>query len=451
MTSSLVCGGFAMYWAALIEDDQRLDARLEQLGSTVLAFAEHGLPVDSEEEIAGAGHLQTRSTAALLYRFQVWSSDGQLLMRSHEAPSDQPLMSRGRYGYDTVRIGDEEYRTFALPSRDRRLVVQVAESIDERASELGAITTYYVAVLLIPFGLLFLATWLLLRRSLASIQAIALQLSHRNPLDVTRLTVESPPEEMMPILKSLDAMFVRIGHAISVERRFTSLAAHELRTPLAGLRAHAQLAATARNAEDARDALRSVILGVDRAARLLNQLLDVARIESVTKEGELQSVDVDAVYREALDDLQASAAQKDVSISARFGVAQIEGLRLGLFLILHNLLANAILYCPPRGTVCVSTAPESDGRVSLVVDDSGPGIPVHDRERAFERFNRLGRTHCDGVGLGLSIVLMAVELHGAQISLHDSPLGGLRSRILFASSGEQSRSEKRSELVPALR
>lgn len=438
-----------MFWAASIEDDQMLDARLEQLGATVLSFVENGLTVDGLQDAGSAGHLRTRPTAALLYRFQIWSADGRLLMRSHEAPSTQSLMALDRFGYDTVRIGDEEYRTFALPSRDHRLVVQVAESNDERILELSVITAYYVALLLLPFGLLFAATWLLLRRSLASIHGIAVQLTNRNPLDFTRLRVEHPPQEMKPILKSLDDMFVRIGHAISIERRFTSVAAHELRTPLAGLRAHAQLAASARNGDEAREALRSVIEGVDRASHLLNQLLDVARMESVATDGrsQFQAIDIDAVYRDACIDLSTLVRQKQLMVTVRFEVPYIDGVRLGLLLIVRNLLANAILYCPPGGNLRVSTTRESGGHVMLSFDDSGPGIAAQDRERAFERFNRLGRNQDYGVGLGLSIVLMAVELHGARISLHDSELGGLNTRILFAPTREDARPARSTEPV----
>jgi two-component system OmpR family sensor kinase/two-component system sensor histidine kinase QseC len=110
----------------------------------------------------------------------------------------------------------------------------------------------------------------------------------------------------------------------------------------------------------------------------------------------------------------------------------MEGLPFGLFLVMRNLLANAVLYCPPGGRVQLTTSLEG-GCPVITVDDSGPGIPPENRERAFERFNRLGQYETEGVGLGLSIVLMVVELHGARISLLDSPLGGLRCQVVFGS------------------
>ncbi|MCW2573306.1 MAG: hypothetical protein JWO88_3364, partial [Frankiales bacterium] len=384
------------------------------------------------EAISGGSGLKTRRAAALLYRFQVWSSDGVLLLRSHESPSDRPLMDIGRFGFDRVELPDGHYRTFALPTRNRQMVVQVAECVDERMGQLAVITGYYVGFLVLPFGLLFIAIWLLLRRSLQSIQSIAEQLHGRNPLDVTHLRVESPPQEMMPILRSLDDMFERIGHALSVERRFTSVAAHELRTPLAGLRAHAQLAATSTDPMTSREALLSVIQGVDRASHLLNQLLDLARVESLQNDTGLkfQTVSFDLVFAEAVRDLRAVMTSKGVLVTDHFEAGEMRGLKFGLFLILRNLLSNAVLYCPPGGCVEVSTRYEGSSTV-LIVDDSGPGIRPEQRALAFERFNRLGHSRTDGVGLGLSIVLMVVELHAAKISLLASPLGGLRSQIVF--------------------
>lgn len=432
MAMALLVGGLAMYSAAEIEDKQMRDARLEQVGSTILAFVEDEIAEESKGNSFPTAVHKTRPTAALLYRYQVWTSEGALVLRSHEAPSDRSFVDLRRLGYDTARMDGEDYRTFALPSRDGHFVIQVAESVDEQVRQLATVTRYYVIFLIIPFGAIFFATWLLLQRSLTSIRSIASQLTDRNPLDVTKLKVDSPPEEMLPVLRSLDALIERTGHAISIERRFTSVAAHEMRTPLAGLRAHAQLALRATSAEESRDALDAVIHGVDRASHLLNQLLDIARIESVFKESSMlfEDVDLASICENALRDVLPTASKKDVRISVDLQGASLPGSPLGLFLIVRNLVANAVLYCPRGGAVRLSSTRDG-GRFNLIVDDSGPGIPVASREHAFERFNRLGQRDTEGVGLGLSIVLMAVELHRAKITLLDSPLGGLRCQIGF--------------------
>jgi len=439
---ALAFGGLAMYWAASIEDRQIVDARLEQLGATVLSLVENGL-VEQSGGAPAVMPLKTRPAAAMLYRFQVWSKDGVLLLRSHEAPADRPILDLHHLGFETVRIGGEDYRAFALPTKDGG-VVQMAECLNEASIQVVTVTAYYVAFLLLPLGLVFGLSWLLTRRSLRSIDSLAGQLRQRNPLDVTRLDIDSPPRELSPILNALDLLFTRVGHAISVERRFTSVAAHEMRTPLAGLRAQAQIASTARTDGESRQALSALMQGVDRAAHMLDQLLDLARIESMAKDAELlfRPAKVSDVFRNVMIDLEGKARMKRIAVTANFEVDEMHCLGFGLHLILRNLLINALLYCPENREVRVYTL-RHNRTVLLLVDDSGEGIPARERERAFERFNRLGQRHTDGVGLGLSIVLLIVEMHKAKIELQDAPIGGLRVKLSFPQpTGQESSVER---------
>ncbi len=436
MVASLLFGGVAMYWAASIQENQMLDARLEQFGATVLVFTEERL-----DDIAGGGavklpNLKTRASAALLYRYQVWSGHGSLLMRSHEAPADRPIMPIGQFGFATVLIDDEESRAFSLPSKNGQFVIQVAENLGEGWREIGITTSYYVAFLLVPWVLIFATTWLLTGRSLRDIDRMAAQLHQRNPLDLTPIQLEKPPKELLPILASTDALFDRIGTALSAERRFTSLAAHEMRTPLAGLRAQAQLAGSARDESERQQALRALRLGVDRASHMLDQLLDLAHVEALPASvgQDMQPITISDVYQAVMEDLGPKGIEKQLSFSARFLVEEIPGHAFAMFVLLRNLLANAILYAPPGGKVAIGTSRLGEF-VAITVDDSGPGIAAADRERAFERFNRLGQTKTEGVGLGLSIVLSVIERHEARIRLLDSPLGGLRVEILLHPMG----------------
>ena len=451
MVASLVFGGLAIYWAASLEEDQMLDARLEHLGATVLAFVEEEL---DEPDPAGAmkyHNVKTRPTAALLYRYQVWSRDGSLLLRSFEAKADSPLMPLSKLGFDTVSFKGDEYRAFALPTKDQKYVIQVAENICERWSENGLITAYYVGFLLIPLALVFGVTWLLLHRSMLSIDAMADQLRDRNPLDLTPMQLLAPPQELLPVLASIDTLFTRVRNALSAERRFTSVAAHELRTPLAGLRAQAQLASTARNDGELQDALRSLQLGVDRSSHMLEQLLDLAHLEAqpASSETPLQPVSISDVYQHVMTDIGPRSEKKRVGCGARFMVETIPCHEFALHLLLRNLIANAVLYSPAGGRVEVLAEARGDA-IALVVDDSGPGIPLHEREHAFERFNRLGQTRTEGVGLGLSIVLSVVELHRARIQLLDSPLGGLRVQVLFGAAGGEAPQAQADVPTPAL-
>jgi signal transduction histidine kinase len=432
VVASIAFGGAALYWAASVETDQILDSRLEQFGATVLSFAEQGLDPAAADAGGLLQPLKTRPSAALLYRYQIWSRDGSLLMRSHEAPEHVPLAATSQLGFSTVRVDGEEYRVFALPSKDRALIVQASENISERWLDIGRLTAYYMGYLVLPFGVVFVAAWLLLRRAFRAVEATAHQLDHRNPLDLTPLRIDNPPKDLLPILNSIDMLFARVGQALSTERRFTSVAAHELRTPLAGLRAHAQLASAASDPVELRDALRSILTGVDRVSHLIDQLLDLARVEALPAHSAplLVPVNIAVLHRAMMEDIGPKVLAKQMQIRARFEVEVVQGHHVALLMLLRNLLANAVLYSPVGSTVEVQCVALADA-IALTIDDAGPGIRAEDRPLAFERFNRLGQSRVDGVGLGLSIVLSVVELHRARIELLESPLGGLRVLVLF--------------------
>ena len=450
MVASIAFGGVAMYWTATIENEQMLDASLEQLGATVLSFVEEDIAAGGFAGAANVTHLKTRPSASLLYRYQVWSSDGELLMRSHEAPADAPLVDLQRLGFSTAKVKGEEYRVFALPSKNREIVIQVAENIDEQWRGIGSVTAYYASFLLLPFTLVFGLSWLLMRRSFRSIEAMADQLRHRNPLNLAPIRVADPPTELLPILQSIDTLFGRVGHALSTERRFTSVAAHEMRTPLAGLRAQSQLASTARDEHERQEALSLVRVGVDRASYLLDQLLDLARIEALPAEGTvaIERVRFVDVCRDVMTDLAPRAEAKGVTVDVQAPADTLPAHRFALSVLLRNLLANAIAHSPAGGRVEVKLAARADA-IELTVDDAGPGIAPAHRERAFERFERLGQTRAQGVGLGLSIVLSVVELHRAQIRLLDSPLGGLRVLVIFARDASEDAAARGVPTTPA--
>ncbi|MFT3954417.1 MAG: ATP-binding protein [Piscinibacter sp.] len=430
--ATLLAGGAAMYWAAAREDDRLLDSRLEDLARTVLSFSEHEIT-----EIIGEGrtelmHTETAATLGSRYRYQIWTRHGHILLHSYKASPTQPMAPLRQLGFSTVPIDGEDYRVFAMEGNGGEMVIQVAECLDERESAIGIVSLYFLSFLLLPFALVFTVTWWLMRRSLRAIDTSAAQLSERSPIDLTPLVADNPPVELKPMIGAINALFERINKTLSLERGFTSVAAHELRTPLAGLRAQAQIAATARSPEELAEALASVMKGVDRAAHLLDQLLDLARMESVAHQaqGLSRAVDVAVVYESVLHDLGKLAERRGLRLESAFTERSIVAMELGMLLLVRNLVGNAIRYTPAGGKVSISTRREGDS-VTLTVDDSGPGIPPESRSRVFERFDRLDVQGSDGVGLGMSIVQSVVVAHHAIIRLLESPLGGLRVQVQF--------------------
>jgi signal transduction histidine kinase len=432
LVASSGIGGVAMYWAEAADSDEFRDERLELTGATLLNLAESVRASTASSMKTVTLPLNMRPTAARRYRYQIWSRDGALLLRDAESSASRPLTALSQRGFATVLIDNEEYRVLDVHSGDGALNIQIAESTSERWTDIAREMSRGMGYLLISYFVVSILAWLMMRRALRAIESLAHQLGHRSPLDLAALRIDNPPRELLPTLGAIDMLFARVGRALSSERQFTAVAAHEMRTPLAGLRAHAQLASAARDDAELQESLQAVRSGVDRVSHLLDQLLDLARLDALPAGSVPQRVRVhfSDVYQAAMVDVGLQAFDKRTWVSARFDVEEIYGHRGALSMLLRNLLANAILYSPEGGRVEVCCAAH-EGGIALTVDDAGPGIRQADRQNAFERFNRLGQSRVNGVGLGLSIVLSVVELHGARIRLLDSPLGGLRVQVDF--------------------
>jgi len=430
--ATLIAGGGAMFAAAEKEDERLLDARLQDLARTVLSFSEHEIA-----EIIGEGrselvHIETAATMGTRYRYQMWTRHGTVLLYSYKASPKLPMMPLRETGFATTQIDGEDFRVFSMEGNGGEMVIQVGESLTERQGAISIVSGYFLAFLVLPFVLIFVVTWWMLSRSLRSIDSSAAQLSQRSPIDLTPVQTDNPPRELKPMIGSINALFERITVAMSLERGFTAVAAHELRTPLAGLRAQAQIAATATSPEELAESLAAVMTGVDRASRMLDQLLDLARIETMMNEADRIStwVDVADVYQSVMSDLAPQAAKRALHFDPRFGEFRIHGMELGVVLLMRNLMANAIRHSPDGGTISIRTERDQDS-VTLTIDDAGPGIAPEARQQVFERFYRLNKTQGEGVGLGMSIVQSVVEAHRAIIRLLESPLGGLRVQVQF--------------------
>ena len=218
---------------------------------------------------------------------------------------------------------------------------------------------------------------------------------------------------------------------IEFERSFLSMAAHELRTPLTSLRLQSELLVGAHLPELRRQYSGEVLASVDGISHVLEQLMILSRVDGM-KYSELDIVDVDlqATYFKVMSQLQHEAAEHDLTMKAHLRGQHVDGVEFGVYTLMRNLLHNAILYTPRGGRIVIGAASLPDGLL-LTVDDSGPGIPPEQRQRAFDRFHRLGQLKVKGSGLGLSIVKTIASLHGATVALETSPLGGLRVAVTF--------------------
>jgi signal transduction histidine kinase len=410
---------------------EALDARLQGIGRAVLAIAESDPDVRNRSNVHFAApdvEPETMPEAS----WQVWSGDGTLLMSSVQSIGNRPVMPLASRGLFSVDVGDKAYRVISLPSADKSLVVQAEEADNGLWAENGFLAYFHLALPL-AFAPILVGSWLMLQRTVKSVNRLADQLRRRDPMDSTRLGGGELGPDVQPMAIAVDGLLERIAQLTSVERGLRGAVAHEIRGSLAGIRAQAQLARMAQAPDELDDALGLLMSGTDRASRMLDQILDLARVDGMQEniESQFQSLQLSGIYLQVKEEVAAKAAARRITLAARFEASRLRAIPTAFFMLLRNLLENAILYCPQGGRVEITSTLQVD-KLVLTIDDSGRGIPVVDRERAFERFNRLGRGDTVGVGLGLWIVHRIVELHGARIRLLDSPLGGLRVEVVFA-------------------
>ena len=431
--ATLLFGGAAMFRADAIVDKRLLDARLVALAQTVHAFAGHEIRDNYLAGNTGPVRVAFEGAFGTRYHYQIWSLDGRLLLQSHAGRVSGPMQPLGALGFGRSQMHGEDVRTYVEAGPLTNTVIQIAERMSDRAVSIATISKYFMGFMAVPLGLIVISTWLFLNRTLRSVDDYASQLRDRHALDLTELRAADPPAELEPMVASINTLLARFRKALSVEREFTAVAAHEMRTPLAALRLQAQLAVAHRESpHDLSGSLRSLMAGIDQACHLLDRMLDLARVDGLAMAGAhaMQDVNLQQVYWDVMGELGSAAAQRKLTLKASFEVAEVRGAEVGLHMLVHNLLVNAIRYTPEGGRIEVGSR-RLDGAIVLTVDDSGPGIPPSQHAEAFQRFNRLGRVDTHGVGLGLSIVQAVAHAHQAAVRLLESPLGGLRAEVSF--------------------
>ena len=410
------------------ELDELLDSHLAQAASLLVA-QQAGEPEDDDHGInAPSLHRYAPKVA-----FQVFH-EGRLALRSSNAPAEPMLAFSRRIedGFRTIEIGGMAWRVFATHGRERDVQVFVGEQIGSRDAILWAVLRSALAPMLFALPLLALAAWWAVRRGVAPMKTLSRTLAQRRPQALQPIAVDGAPSEMAPMLAALNSLFERITELMASERRFTADAAHELRTPIAAIRAQAQVAQGATDDADRSYALQATLQGCDRATRLVEQLLTLSRLEAGAAPA-MTSVDLTAVVRQVVADLAPLALDKRQTIEVMAtGRHLVDADALLLAVLVRNLVDNAIRYSPSDARVSVEISSTNVG-VRLSVDDSGPGISEDDRKRLGERFFRVVGSGQSGSGLGWSIARRIARVHNATIDVSRSAaLGGLSVGVSFA-------------------
>ena len=329
------------------------------------------------------------------------------------------------HGYYDTDIGGEHVRVAALsvPHRKGRILVQVAETLVKRERMVNELLlSTLLPELVVALGAVALF-WFGIGRGLRPLKRLRDDIASRSPIDLRPLSEADKPQEIQPLVAALNQLLARLGAAIESQKRFIANAAHQLRTPLAGLKTHAELARRDPEQRDIRALLDMIAGETERTSHLVNQLLTLARTEpGVEQASGHDPLNLHDVAGRAVQSWVPKALAKNIDLGFELQDAWTLGDPLLLRELLANLLDNAISYSDDGGTVTVRTSQTGDGAL-LEVEDNGIGIPDPERQRVFERFYRIAGTQGEGCGLGLAIVAEIAQRHDAKVSII-SPVQG---------------------------
>jgi two-component system sensor histidine kinase QseC len=410
--------------------DELLDGHLAQ-AAALLVVQQTKSDGDDDDGVADAPSLHKYAPKVA---FQVFH-EGHLVMRSSNTGIEP--MSTQSVGFQTIRLANGvEWRVFSTRGAEGDVRVIVGEQTDSRNAILWAVLRSLFLPLIVALPLLALALWWAVRQGLAPLRQLGGLLAQRKPQALEPVVLDDMPSEMQPMVIALNGLFERIARMIASERRFTADAAHELRTPIAAIRAQAQVAQGAGEDTAQREhALQSTLAGCDRATRLVDQLLTLARLEATSGDAEPMAltalpVDLSAVARRVAAKLAPSALARHQSLELDADSAcRVFGNEVLMDVLVRNLIDNALRYSPDGAQIRVAVMVES-GHTVLRVEDSGTAMSEPDMARLGERFYRVLGNAQPGSGLGWSIVKRIGDVSGAQIEVSRSALlGGLAVKV----------------------
>ena len=414
---------FIAYRTALSEADDIFDYHMQQMALALRA----GQPISSS-----GGMAERRGEAENGdFLIQIWTTDG---VRIFESMDSQELPQLAVLGFSNVKARDKTYRVLSVQTASQ--TIQVAQDEAARREIAGRLALRTAAPIALMAPLLMLLMWWVVSQSLLPVARVRRQVAERQARDLSPVSESGLPDEIRPLVIELNLLFKRLQEAFEAQQHFVADAAHELRSPLAALKLQIQGLQRASGNEARGLAITRLSSGIDRATRLVEQLLVLARQEASMAAGMKPTlVSLAAICRLALEDMIAVAHERSIDLGLSHADAtSIEGYPEALRILIRNLLDNAVKFSPQGGRIDLAVHAR-EGAVELAVDDSGPGIPLEYRERVLDRFYRVDGSRTAGSGLGLAIVKSVAERHGAELALDDSVgLGGLRVTVRFPAS-----------------
>jgi two-component system OmpR family sensor kinase len=427
--TALMQGAIA-YYAAGREADQIFDYHMEQIALALRGHVPFAPAQRVEHDV---------DETNFDFVIQVWGADGTPVFDSSQK---DVLPRQATEGYSEVTAHGTRYRVFAV--RTSTQFIQVAQDIAARRELAASLVLRMVGPVVFLAPLLMLAVWWVVTRSTRPLLRTRQQISHRAADELSPLTAPGLPDEVRPLVDEINLLFARLAEAFAAQRNFIADAAHELRSPLAALRLQVQGMQRADDGASRALAERRLLAGIDRLGRLVDQMLVLAGQDAAgdTTAGAL--IDLRSTATLAITDVLPAARERAIDL----GIVDDEPVTVAgdaeaLRILFRNLLDNAIKHAPEDGAVDVTIGVQQ-GHATVEIEDSGPGIPVAERDRAFDRFYRVPGGAATGSGLGLAIARSIARRHHATITLGTSSrLGGLLVTVRFANGGGTRPSHRR--------
>ncbi len=347
---------------------------------------------------------------------QIWSFDGRLIGRSSGAPETE--LSDEASGFSEREVNGEPWRVYAVEDRDKGVRVLVGDRLGLR----DRLVTDLVSGLLLPAALmvpvLAFLIWASVGQGLRPLRRLTQGLKSRGPEDLSPVNVGTPPSEIRPVVEALNGLFGKVVAAREHERSFTAFAAHELRTPLAGLRAQVQVALAAKDPQTREGALRQTLVAVDRTSRLVRQLLAMSELDAASDQGRVQDIVVGPAIEEVVTSLAPGNSGVRIAIDPELFRTTIRMNRELFHLTVRNLHENAIQHSPEIGRVRWFLD-HTASPAAISIEDEGPGVPEDEINLVTGRFFRGRHRSAVGSGLGLAIVEAALKRANATFVLRN--------------------------------
>ncbi len=349
-------------------------------------------------------------------------ADGAKVLSSHDAGGPLDLPQTLANGTHTLEVGGESYRVLVKTTAlGERIAVSQETGVRDELARDGAFRTLLPFLILMPILLLVVAD--LVRKMFRPIATVAAEIDRRTEQSLHPVQAVHLPTEVRPFVVAINHLLKRVSLSMDAQRRFVADAAHELRSPLTAISLQAQRLAETELSELAQERLNTLQLGIERSRNLLDQLLTLAKAQA-TPDLPKSPISVQTIYRRVLEDLMPLAEAKHIDIGVESAPnaqvtqeVQVLVSELDLITVVKNLVDNAIRYTPEGGKIDLSVS-VSEGRTTLHVIDSGPGISASERERVFDPFYRTLGSEQTGSGLGLSIVKTIADRIGAEVRLN---------------------------------